>query len=126
MSESEPEDLFDDLPDDDESAEIAGRPRRLLVIFGVALAGFVFIGVAGAALLLYFVIRVRDHTDPNHTVRAKYTNSYTRCVQAGKNKYSCGIQVLQACESDPWWNNSARTGQRETVCLATVPKVTGN
>ena len=121
------EDLFDNTAVDAEDDIVqASAPRKLMVTFGVALAAFVFIGVAGGALLFFLVLRIRDHTDPNHTVRARYTNSYTRCVQTGANKYTCGIQVLQACEADKWWNDSSRVDQRETVCLATVPDVTGN
>ena len=79
-----------------------------------------------AALLFFLVLRIRDHTDPNHTVRTKYSNSYTplragRCGQVDL----CGVKVLKACEKDSWWTQPSRTGQRETVCLATVPKVTG-
>jgi hypothetical protein len=120
MTESEPEDLFDDLPEGDD-VEVAPRPKRLLAIFGVALAGFVFIGVAGAALILFFVLRVRDHTDPNHAVRDKYTNAYSSCVRHGGAQDSCSAATLIACERDGWWKQAARAGQRETVCLATVP-----
>lgn len=122
MTEPEPnDDLFDDI---EETVERIVAPQRVLVVLGAVMAGFVFIGVAGTALIFFFVLRVRDHADPNHTVRTKYANSYARCVQSGADKYGCGITVLQACEKDGWWDKPARTGQRETVCLATVPDVT--
>jgi hypothetical protein len=111
---------------DGETLERVHAPRRVLVVFGAVLAAFVFIGVAGTALIFFIVLRIRDHTDPNHTVRAKYSNSYASCVQGGGNQYSCGIKVLQACEKDSWWQKQSRVGQRETVCLATVPDVTGD
>jgi len=112
------DDLFDDLP---ETVEAVAGPRRLLVVLGIVMAGFVFIGVAGAALIFFFVLRVRDHADPNHTVRAKYTHQYTNCVAAGGTKDTCSASVLLACEKDSWWKQPARAGQRETVCLNTVP-----
>jgi hypothetical protein len=119
MTEFEPDDdFFDDLP---ENVEPVGGPRRLLVVFGAALAAFVFVGVAGAALLFFLVLRVRDHTDPNHAVRDKYANRYTACVRAGGTAGSCSASVLTACERDGWWRQPSRTPQRETVCLATVP-----
>ena len=71
-------------------------------------AAFVFIGVAGTALIFFIVLRIRDHTDPNHTVRAKYSNSYASCVQLGGDQYACGVKVLQACEKDSWWQQPSR------------------
>ena len=126
---SEPEDLFDPFEegtfeDSAEDVEPTRGPRRLLVVFGAVLAGFVFLGVAATALVFFLVLRVRDHADPNHTVRTKYANRYASCVQGGGDKYDCGIKVLQACEVDAYWNNPDRTDQRETVCLATVPDAT--
>ena len=112
--------LFDDIGSDE--VVRATGPRRLVVTFGIALAAFVFIGVAAGALLFFLVLRIRDHADPNHTVRARYANSYTRCVQHGGTSSACSAQVLIACERDAWWSAPAHTGQRETVCLATVPK----
>jgi len=116
------DDLFDE--DDDaveQTVETIHTPRRLLVVLGSVMAGFVFIGVAGAALIFFFVLRVRDHTDPNHTVRSKYSNRYASCVAAGGQADSCSASVLLACEKDSWWDQPSRMGQRETVCLATVP-----
>lgn len=114
------DDLFDDGFDDVE-VEPAGRRRRLLVILGIVMAAFVFIGVAGTALILYFVVRVRDHTDPNHTIRAKYSHRYTACVQQGGAESTCSDSVFAACERDGWWKQAARAPQRDTVCRKTVP-----
>ena len=124
MSEADGgDDLFDDVATEDVGPEVehVGGPRRLLVILGIVMAGFVFIGVAGATLIFYFVLRVRDHTDPNHTVRAKYSHRYTTCVRDGGTRQACSVAVIAACEKDGWWRQAARVGQRETVCLATVP-----
>ena len=98
----------------------ASPPRKAVVAFAVALAAFVFIGVAGAALLFFLVLRIRDHTDPNHTVRATYSHRYTSCVRSGGAPGDCAATVLMACEKDRWWTQPARAGQRETICLATV------
>ncbi len=114
---------FDGQAFDDE-VELVGRSRRLIVAFGLALAALVFIGIAGATLIAVLIFRIRDHTDPNHTVRQQYTARYASCVRSGGDKYGCGVTVLQACEKDSWWRNPARTEQRETVCLATVPDAT--
>ena len=121
MTEPEPDDFLDGL-DDQVAAVAVTPPRRLLVVLGAVMAAFVFIGIAGAALIFFFVLRVRDHADPNHTVRAKYSHRYTSCVQSGGAKDTCSAAVLTACEHDSWWTQPSRTGQRENVCLATVPK----
>ena len=114
--------LFDDVDADGVPDVRAAAPRKLVLTFGVALAVFVFIGVAGATLLVFLVLRIRDHADPNHTVRATYSHRYTSCVQSGGTADDCSTQVLIACEKDPWWTQPARTGQRETICLAASGK----
>ncbi|MCW2495959.1 hypothetical protein [Jatrophihabitans sp.] len=116
----EVEELFDD--EDDDEVSVAPRPRRVLAVFGIALAGFVFIAIAGAVLFAVLIFRVRDRADPNHTVRQKYQARYSHCVTQGGSKDSCSITVLEACEQDHWWTDPGRVDQRETVCLATVPK----
>lgn len=121
MTEGDDDDLFDNEGEDDVEVESAGRPRRSLVILGVVMAAFVFIGVAGTVLILYFVVRVRDHTDPNHTIRAKYSNRYTTCVQKGGSESQCSDSVYAACEHDGWWKQAARAPQRDTECRKTVP-----
>jgi hypothetical protein len=114
----------DDVVDGVVTPEIFGRPRKLVVAFVLALASFVFIAIAGVALVALLYVRIRDHADPNHAIRNKYETRYSRCVQHGGDRYSCGITVLQACENDHYWNAPDRSGQRDTTCKATVPAVT--
>ena len=120
MSEDDShDDLFDDAELDDVS--IAPRNKRLFAVFGIALAGFVFIAVAATALILWLVFVTRDRIDPNHTVRQKYQARYATCVAGGGGVDGCSGKTLTACEADPWWVNPSHHAQRETVCLAVVP-----